>query len=405
MNYLPRTIEKEIPNLCENFKVLLITGLRQVGKSTTFSHLSKNNRNYVSLDNLPDREMATYAPDMFFSKYPLPVFIDEIQLVPELFRQVKFEVDKSENFGQVWLTGSQRFHLMKSAGESLFGRLFEIHLMPFSLYERNGVGLLQEPYLPSKTPINRLSMCSEEEVWKIIWQGAWPRVYEANSKERQQFFNSLITTFLEKDIRSLENVEKLIAFKKFMYALAFRTGQELRINKLCEIAGVTAPTANRWLAIAEASGLIYLLPAFSHDSSKTLTKSPKVYFTDTGLAAFLCDISSHEELSKHTLAGAFFETFVITEILKSWRHNGLEPHLSYYREAKTGVEIDLLIHFEGKYYPVEIKSSSMPHKEMAKNFEELKKYKLNIGYGSVICTTKEPRYLDYNVVAHSFLNI
>lgn len=405
MKYLPRTIEKEIPNLCRNFKVLLITGLRQVGKSTTFSHLSKTNRKYVSLDNLSDREMATYAPDIFFSKYPLPIFIDEIQLVPELFKQVKFEVDKNENYGQVWLTGSQRFHLMKSAGESLFGRIFEIHLMPLSLYERNGVGLLQEPYLPSKTPANHLSMCSEEDVWKIIWQGAWPRVYEANSKERHQFFNALITTFLEKDIRSLENIEKLIAFKKFMYAVAFRTGQELRINKLCEIAGVTAPTVTRWLSIAEASGLIYLLPAFSHDSSKTLTKSPKVYFTDTGLAAFLCDISSPEELSRHTLAGAFFETFVITEILKSWRHNGLEPRLSYYRQAKTGAEIDLLIHFEGKYYPIEIKSTAIPHKEMIKNFEELKKFQLDVGYGSVICTTKELRYLDYNVVAHSFLNI
>lgn len=405
MPYLHRTIEKEIPNLCQNFKVLLMTGLRQVGKSTTFAYLSSENRAHVTLDNQVDRDTALYSPGVFFSQHPLPIFIDEIQLVPELFRQVKCEVDKNDLFGQVWLTGSQRFSLMKSAGESLFGRLCEIHLMPLSLYERKGVGLLQQPYIPQQIPANHLSMCTEEEVWEIIWQGAWPRVYDTSPTARDQFFTSLISTFLEKDIRSLENVDKLRAFRKFMFALAFRTGQELRINKLCEIAGVTAPTVTRWLSIAEASGLIFLLPAFSHDSSKTLTKSPKIYFTDTGLASYLCDISTPKELARHTLAGAFFETFVVTEILKSWRHNGLEPKLYYYREAKTGAEIDLVLHHMGQFHPIEIKCSPNPHKSMIKNFKELEKFPIKVGYGAVICTASETRYLDYNVAAHSFLRL
>ena len=332
--YLSRTIEKEIPGLCKNFKVLLVTGMRQVGKSTLLQQLSDKNRSYVSLDNYDDYQLAENAPSVFFRQHELPLVIDEIQRVPTLFRQVKAEVDKSIEGGRVWISGSQRFSLMKGVGDSLAGRLFEVHLMPLSIYEREGKGLMQVPYVPSEDFKNELSQKSPQQTWKVIWQGAWPKVIGMSQKERAQFFEAFIQTFIDRDIRTLGNIEKVMDFRKFMVALAMRTGQELRLNKLSELTGVSALTAKRWLSIAEASGIIYLLRPFSTNATKTLTKSPKVYFTDTGLAAYLCGFSTPEEMQQDMNAGAFFETFVVVEILKSWRHNGFEPDLYFYRDAK-----------------------------------------------------------------------
>lgn len=403
--YFHRTIEKEIPNLCKNFKVLLATGMRQVGKSTLLLQLSNDSRNYVSFDNFPDFQLAENSPSAFFRQHPLPLIIDEIQRVPKLFSQIKYEVDQTSEYGGVWISGSQRFSLMKGVGDSLAGRLFEIHLMPFSIYERFGKGLLQKPFLPTEEQKNNLEIKSMEDTWKIIWQGAWPNVVKKNRKERSQFFEAFISTFLERDVRELENIEKLSYFRRFMHALALRTGQELRINKLTELTGVSEPTVRRWLSVAEASGIIYLLPPFFQNASKTLTKSPKIYFTDTGLAAHLCGFSTPEEMSRDTNSGAFFETFVISEILKSWRHNGIEPNLFYYRDAKKQSEIDLIIHAEGKYFPIEIKMSEHPDISMTRHFKELASLRVPLGTGAVICGSGEFRFLDANIVSHSIWQI
>lgn len=403
--YLPRTVEKEIPQLCKNFKVLLVTGMRQVGKSTLLQHLSEADRGYVSLDNFDDLDLAEQSPGAFFLQHPLPLFIDEIQRVPKLFRQVKFEVDKKSDNGQVWLSGSQRFSLMKGVGDSLAGRVFELHLMPLSIYEREGKGELQQPYLPSATPSGNLTQCATEKLWEIIWQGAWPALMGKSAKEREQYFEAFISTFLERDIKTLGNVDKIREFRKFILALALRTGQELRLNKLAEMTGVTELTVRRWLSVAETSGLVYPLPPFSSNTSKTLTKSPKVYFTDTGLAAYLCKFSTPQEMQKDTNAGAFFETFVITEILKSWRHNGLEPDFYYYRDAKKQTEIDLIIHRKGLYHPIEIKMTSHPKIDMIKHFSELSSMGVSVGMGAVICNSEIQRFLTDNVVAHSIWQI
>ena len=403
--YLPRTVEKEIPQLCKNFKVLLVTGMRQVGKSTLLQHLSEADRNYVSLDNFDDLDLAEQSPGAFFLQHHLPLFIDEIQRVPKLFRQVKYEVDQRGENGLIWLSGSQRFSLMQGVGDSLAGRIFEIHLMPMSIYERQGKGALQQPYFPSTTLPGHLNECSTEKLWKIIWQGAWPALIDKSTKEREQYFEAFISTFLERDIKTLGNVDKLREFRKFILALALRTGQELRLNKLAEMTGVTELTIRRWLSVAETCGLIYLLPPFFSNTSKTLTKSPKIYFTDTGLAAYLCKFSTPEEMQRDTNAGAFFETFVITEILKSWRHNGQEPDLYYFRDAKKQTEIDLIIHRNGLYYPVEIKMSSHPKIDMAKHSSELSSMGISVGMGAVICTTETPRFLTDNAIAHSIWRI
>ena len=403
--YIHRTAENEFYSLCNNFKVILVSGMRQVGKSTLLQKLVTEERNYVNLDNSEDYELASNAPSAFFRQHQLPLIIDEIQTVPQLFRQVKAEVDKSDACGQVWISGSQRFSLMQNVGDSLAGRIFEVHLMPLSIYEREGKGLMQSNYIPSEDLKNHLDPRSTSETWDVIWQGAWPKLTNMNSKGRSQFLESFIQTFLERDIRTLGNIEKLSEFKKFIKALAIRTGQELRINKISELTGVTEPTVKRWLGIAEASGLIYQLKPFSTNATKTLTKSPKLYFCDTGLAAYLCGFSTAEEMQRYTSAGAFFETFVITEILKSWRHNGLEPDLYYYRDAKKQSEIDLLIHANGMYYPVEIKMSEQPNISMARHFSELDSLGVKRGFGAVICNCPSHRYLSDNVIAHSIWQI
>ena len=245
-----------------------------------------------------------------------------------------------------------------------------------------------------------------DRIWDIIWQGGWPGALELGPEERNRYFNAFITTFLEKDVAGIWNVGKLSAYQRFMQGLALRTGQELRIGQLARIAGVDESTAKRWLSIAEASGLVYLLRPLSGNAGKMLTKSPKVYMTDVGLAAFLCRRTTPAELKADMNSGAFFETFVITEILKSWVHNGRVPDFYFYRDPKRQKAIGLIIHHEGCWHPVEIKSSQTPHLEMAKNFAVLDKMGLKRGLGAIICNMAEKkRFLSDDVIAHSIFEI
>lgn len=402
---LHRTVEQSLPSLCQNFKVILISGMRKVGKRTLLQYLTTNDRKYVSLGKFEDYELALTSPSAFFRQHQLPLIIDEIQRVPQLFRQVKAEVDKSDACGQVWLSGSQRFSLMQNVGDSLAGRIFEVHLMPLSIYERDGKGLLQSNYIPSEDLKNHLDLRSPSETWDIIWQGAWPELYRANSKGRSQFFEAFIQTLLERDIQTDRKIGKLAEFRKFLKALAMCTAQELRINKLSKLSGVTEPTVKRWLEVAQAIGLIYLLQPFSSDRSKTLTKSPKVYFCDTGLAAYLCDFSTANQMQRDTNAGAFFKTFVVTEILKSWYHNSIKPEMYYYRDAKKNTNVDLLIHANGLYHPVQVCMCEQANISMARHFSELDNLGLKRGFGAVICNCPSHRYLSDTVIAHSIWQI
>ena len=403
--YLHRTVEQSLPSLCQNFKVILISGMRKVGKRTLLQSLATNDRKYVSLGKFEDYELALTSPSAFFRQHQLPLIIDEIQRVPQLFRQVKAEVDKSDACGQVWLSGSQRFSLMQNVGDSLAGRIFEVHLMPLSIYEREGKGLLQSNYIPSEDLKNHLDPRSPSETWDIIWQGAWPELYRANSNGRSQFFEAFIQTLLERDIQTDRKIGKLAEFRKFLKALAMCTAQELRINKLSKLSGVTEPTVKRWLEVAQAIGLIYLLQPFSSDRSKTLTKSPKVYFCDTGLAAYLCDFSTANQMQRDTNAGAFFKTFVVTEILKSWYHNSIKPEMYYYRDAKKNTNVDLLIHANGLYHPVQVCMCEQANISMARHFSELDNLGLKRGFGAVICNCPSHRYLSDTVIAHSIWQI
>ena len=404
MIYKHRTLETEILKASERFKAVMVSGMRQVGKSTMLQNLCAENRTYVTLDDIQASELATNARNVFFKQYPAPILVDEIQRVPELCLEGKVLVDLSDKRGQVWLTGSQRFAMMKNVSESLAGRLACFELLPMSLYERQDKAFEQRPYLPAGD-LKRGALVPQtpEETWRTIWQGSWPEVIDDTPKNRNVFFQSLLQTYIERDVIQT-GIRNLKDYRKFLTILASRIGQEFQLNAVAAEVGVAVQTAKQWLSVAESSGLVYLLPPFFENVGKTVIKRPKLFFTDTGFAAWLCNIPSAEALSRAYNSGSFFENFVIIELLKSWIHNGEQPHFYFYRDTRFN-EIDLLI-FDGvEYHPVEIKTTESPQAGMVKAFDNIKGSHVKRGSGALICLTKEPRYLTSDVIAHSIWDI
>lgn len=404
MIYKHRTLETEILKASERFKAVMVSGMRQVGKSTMLQNLCAENRTYVTLDDIQASELATNARNVFFKQYPAPILVDEIQRVPELCLEVKVLVDSSDKRGQVWLTGSQRFAMMKNVSESQAGRLACFELLPMSLYERQDKAFEQRPYLPAGD-LKRGALVPQtpEETWRTIWQGSWPEVIDDTPKNRNVFFQSLLQTYIERDVIQT-GIRNLKDYRKFLTILASRIGQEFQLNAVAAEVGVAVQTAKQWLSVAESSGLVYLLPPFFENVGKTVIKRSKLFFTDTGFAAWLCNIPSVEALSRAYNSGSFFENFVIIELLKSWIHNGEQPHFYFYRDTRFN-EIDLLI-FDGvEYHPVEIKTTESPQAGMVKAFDNIKGSHVKRGSGALICLTKEPRYLTSDVIAHSIWDI
>ncbi len=404
MSYQRRTLEKVLEKASLRFKVLLLTGMRQVGKSTLLQQLA-GTRTVVTLDDFRPLETARSMREVFFKQYQPPLLIDEIQRAPDLCLEIKALVDREQSPGLVWLTGSQRFSLMKNVSESLAGRMADFELLPFSLYERQGKAFDQKPYLPSDT-LDRgaLEPLSADETWKIIWQGSWPEQISMDADERNWFFNGLMHSYLERDVHQTAGVAKLDEFRKFLGILATRIGQEFQIGKVASEAGIAVQTARDWLSTAEASGIIYLLPPFFENIGKVLIKKPKLYFADTGLAAWLADMTTPEALRTSYLNGSFFVNFVLMELRKSWLHNGKWPSFFFYRDSNFN-EVDLLIKEGTTYHPVEIKMSEHPDDSMVKAFDCIKGGSFTRGPGAVICLTQERRYLKPDVIAHSIWDI
>lgn len=405
--YLPRTIEPVVQTVSRLFKVVLLTGPRQCGKSTCLGHLAQQagNRAHLSLDYPDLVAEVKAAPSQFFTHHPTPVLIEELQYAPDIFRLIKAEVDSKPDKGMVWATGSHKFELMKGVSESLAGRLIPLDLLPMSIYERNGLGLLQKPYVPTANPAAHLGDVDHETIWSTIWQGAWPDVINAPDADRDAFFHALLSTSLLRDIWQSVGEARHMAFLKFLALLAARTGQELRLGALADEVGASVHLIKKWLSLAERIGLIYLLRPYFANTNRQLVRSPRVYFIDTGLAAHLSRIPNPEALKNHPNAGAFFETFVITEILKSWVHNGKFADFYFYSDSKSRAEIDLLIRHDGKLHPVEIQASSHPTSQAIKNFKVLDDLPEPVGHGAVICTTSRTYDLSDTCTAHSISSI
>ena len=385
MKYIKRLAENVIKKQEKMFKTILVTGARQVGKTTMLKNI-KPNINYITLDDMILNQSAVEDPDLFLKANKPPIIIDEIQYAPNLLRYIKIAVDSSEKKAMYYLTGSQQFNLMKDISESLAGRVGIFNLLGLSLREIKEIDF-NEPFLPTEEYLTKRKkyeiQITYDEIWDMIHKGAMPALYQEES-DVDMFYAMYVSTYIERDVRSLTQVGDTLSFLKFMTALASRIGQLLNLNSIANEVGITIPTAQRWLSILVASNIVYVLEPYYNNIMKRAVKTPKVYFLDTGLAAYLTKWKTSEVLETGTMAGNFFENYVIIEIIKSYYNSGeLRPPVYFYRD-KEKREIDLIIEQNGKLYPIEIKKTANPSKDMIENFKVLENIK-EIGEGTIIC--------------------
>ncbi|HNV69282.1 MAG TPA: ATP-binding protein, partial [Candidatus Ozemobacteraceae bacterium] len=370
----------------------LVTGARQVGKTSVLRHLSQARRMYVSLDDPLVLQLAKNDPALFFQRYTPPLLIDEIQYAPELLPYIKMIVDERHTSGDFWLTGSQAFHLMRGVSESLAGRTAVIHLSGFSRRETALSSGAPTPFLPTRSCITkRLKATSPlplKDLYTCIWRGSFPALIANPRMDSHLFFSSYLQTYLQRDIRDLARVGDELSFLRFIRSAAARTGQLLNLADLARDVGVAFNTAKHWLSILETSGLVFLLEPYFTNVSKRLVKTPKLYFTDTGLCRYLTEWTSPQTLEAGAMAGAFFETWVVMEIVKGYQQLGIRPPLTFYRD-KDGKEVDLLIVGDGTVYPLEIKKTASPNQYDVRHFATLKCGPHVVGEGGIICLTKQ----------------
>ncbi len=386
MNYIRRCAENMIEKQEKMFKVILVTGARQVGKTTMLKNI-KPNMKYVTLDDIIMNELAVEDSTLFLKSNNPPIIIDEVQYAPNLFRQIKILADEAEET-IFYLTGSQQFSLMKDVSESLAGRVGILNLLGLSIREIKGSNF-EQPFLPTEEYLKErekhLKPINYEEIWDIIHKGTMPVMYSKES-DYDMFYSTYVSTYIERDVRKLAQVGDRLTFLKFMTALASRIGQMLNLDSIAKEVGISIPTAQRWLSILEASNIIYILEPYYNNIMKRAIKTPKVYFLDTGLASYLTKWKTKEVLESGSMAGSFFENFVVVEIIKSYYNAGeLRPPIYYYRD-KEKREIDLIIESDGKLYPIEIKKTATPSKDMISNFKILQNVAgKEVGEGAIIC--------------------
>lgn len=403
--YYERTIEPVIRKISRTFPVLIVTGPRQVGKTTLLSRMAEKGRKIVSLDNPTIRAFAREDPEMFLQRYSPPVLIDEVQYATELFDYIKIYVDREKKPGDFWLTGSQTFHMMKSATESLAGRAGIVRMLGFSNSEVGGKHF--PPFqvdIPALTErMGNVEPMSLSDIYSRIFKGSMPRLYENEEVDREQYYESYLETYISRDIRDLSQVANETAFLNFMSVTAARTATNVNYETIAGEVGVSAPTVKQWLSILVSSGLVALIQPYSNNALKRVIKAPRMYFLDTGLCAHLTRWSSAGTLERGAMDGQFFETWVVSEVYKSYVNAGKQPPLYFYRDSNRK-EIDLLIQQDGVLTPVEIKKGSAP-REAIKNFSVLSPIekepedeavlsgtahlKTKIGTGAVVCMSAD----------------
>ena len=389
MGYINRHIELQITELSNTWSAILLTGPRQSGKTTMLKNLAGREnigRKYISLDDLTVREMAKNDPKMFLELHKPPIIIDEVQYAPELFTYIKIHIDENHNPGDFWLTGSQIFRLMKGVQESLAGRVALLHMSPLSQRELAGA-----PPRPFSTDLDALLEDSKKikpltapEMYERIWNGCMPGLASGDYKDRNMFYSSYLSTYIERDVRELSGAIDAIKFTKFITAVAARTSQLVNYKAIADDADINQITANSWLQILEALGIIFLLHPYSNNVLKRTIKTPKLYFYDTGLVCYLTKWSSPEVAESGAMSGALLENFTVSEIMKSYQSAGKEPYFNYYRD-RDAKEIDVIIEGDGKLFPLEIKKTATPDKRITKTFRLIDKSPLVLGTSAVLC--------------------
>jgi predicted AAA+ superfamily ATPase len=400
MDYIKRDIESTILEVSKSYAAVIITGPRQVGKTTTLRRLSKSGRTELTLDDAEARRMAKTDPELFLSIYKPPLLIDEVQYAPELFSRIKIEIDNGAAPGSYWMTGSQPFHLMKLSQESLAGRAAILHMASLSQREIYG-GEKDEPFalawekLQERTKGRKRIDTTEQ--YERIWKGSLPGHISGQYPQRDIFYSSYLQTYIQRDIREMFEEVDYLQFADFIRAAACRAGQTLNVHDIALDIGVSDETAKRWLGLLEKSYVIFYLRPFSNNLLKRTVKTPKMYFFDTGLVAYLTKYSSPEILMNGAINGAILENYVVSEMIKSYGNKGLEAIFHYYRD-KDSKEIDLVIESDGELHPIEIKKTASPPTELASAFKVLDKARLRRGAGAIICTKREMSAINRNTL-------
>lgn len=394
--YIHRNLQDVVIRVTDEYPVVLITGPRQVGKTTMLQKLMEGTeRRYVSLDDLNERNLAKTDPELFLQIHKPPVLIDEVQYAPELFPYIKIYVDRSRKMGEFWLTGSQAFKLMGGVQESLAGRVAVLSLT--SLSQGEIYGGLKEPFqidLPKLAERKEYAESADTaEIFRRIFRGSMPAVAVGQSSSNQIFYSSYINTYIERDVRLLSGAIDSLKFLRFITAAAARVGQIVNVSEMAADAGINQTQARDWLRILETLGLIFFLHPYSNNLLKRLVKKPKLYFYDTGLVCYLTKWSSAETLEAGAMNGAILENYVVAEIMKTYLGSGLEPFMYYYRD-KDMKEIDIILEHDGVLNPLEIKKSSNPGPELVKVFKVLDKLGNVQGPGGVICMKPELSAID-----------
>lgn len=400
--FYPREIGECCKAAAKQFPVILVTGPRQVGKTTLLQQLAEKQRRYVTLDDPAVRVLAQTDPALFLERYEPPVLIDEIQYAPQLLPLIKMAVDGQRRHGLFWLTGSQQFHLMREVSETLAGRVAILSLLGFSSRERRHIEFDRVAFLPTKRILKQRETSAPtltlKRLYADIWLGSFPALAVKQVRDRDLFYSSYLQTYLQRDVKDLAQVENEAAFIRFLKACAARTGQMLNLTDLARDADVAVNTAKSWLSILQASFQVLLLQPYHTNVTKRLVKRPKLYFFDTGLCAYLTEWSSPETLEAGAMSGAIMETYVVAEVLKSWWNRGKQPPVYYYRD-KDGKEIDLLLVRDQAIYPVEIKKSASPRREWTQVFSVLDRLDLDRSEGGVVCLCRQMLPLADNVTA------
>lgn len=395
--YIRREIESTIDAMLTQGKVVLITGARQVGKTTVLKEHLGGSFSYVSMENPRDYLLAKQDAVLFFDSHELPLIVDEVQRVPELFSPVKWIVDQSDQKGRIVLTGSQTYRLMKGVSESLAGRIRIIEMPPLSLRELIGSASSPHPYVPAR--ITEPKHVKGLDIWSVIHRGSMPELQDS-SVDWDSFYSDYVSAYLERDVRDLINVRDEAKFYGFMVACAARSGQLLNATDIGNAIDVDHKTVKAWLSVLQASNIVRVIQPFWPNVDKRLSKTSKIFFMDTGLVCHLTRWTTPEQLRNGAVAGHVFETFVVSEVLKSYMNAGANLRdVWFYRDAKKR-EIDLVIQDGHVLHPVEVKTAATVGSDAVKNFgclDRLSDYE--VGFGHVVCQTDEPYLVTRDVQA------
>lgn len=398
MKYITRAMEPLVREATREYAAVLVTGPRQVGKSTMLDHVIEQTRravDRVSLDDLTERRLASSDPAMFFQVHTPPVLVDEVQYAPELFSEIKRRIDRGAPAGSFWLTGSQQFRLMELAGESLAGRVAILSLSSLTQGENDGV--IAEPFSLSlpywKQRQTSIRTKPIGELFEEMHRGAMPAVDAGRYSNLDVFYGSYVQTYIERDVRRLLGNVDALQFADFMRAAAARCSQMTNVTAIAEDVGLRPEKAKAWLSVLDRSGITFSLHPYSNNQLKRTVKAPKLYFHDCGLVAYLTKWTSAQTMEAGAMSGAFMENFVVSEIWKSYLNAGVEPPLYYYRDHDAK-EIDLVIEADGKLHPIEVKKTATPDKQMTKSFGVLDRASVPRGCGAIVCAAENVSALD-----------